>query len=84
MILLIFTVTVLPISIAFYSDDQLKPAWLTINSLVDTLFMSDIVVNFRTGIFSADMPDEVSMQWVQGHTKTIDSRVEGHPTIYIC
>lgn len=58
-ILLIFTVAVLPISIAFYSEDQLKPAWLTINCLVDTLFMSDIFVNFRTGIFSEDLPDQV-------------------------
>ena len=59
-ILLMFTVAVLPISIAFYGEDQMKPAWLTINTLVDTLFMSDLVVNFRTGIFSEDIPDQVN------------------------
>ena len=55
--LLIFTVTVLPVSIAFYSDQQLNPEWLTINILVDFLFMCDVVVNFRTGVFAPD--DEV-------------------------
>ena len=50
MSLLVFTVIVLPVSIAFYSEDQLKPEWLTINLLVDCLFASDIVINFRTGV----------------------------------
>ena len=53
-VLLIFTVTVLPVSIAFYSEDQLNPEWLTINILVDFLFLSDVFVNFRTGVFAPD------------------------------
>ncbi len=52
--LLLFTVAVLPVSIAFYSDDQLRPEWLSVNILVDVLFLSDIVVNFRTGIMTTD------------------------------
>ena len=52
--LLIFTVTVLPVSIAFYSDQQLNPEWLTINILVDFLFLCDVFVNFRTGVFAPD------------------------------
>ena len=60
--LLIFTVTVLPVSIAFYSEQQLNPEWLTINILVDFLFMTDVLVNFRTGIYAPD--DEV---WVYLH-----------------
>lgn len=55
--LLIFTVTILPVSIAFYSEKQLNPEWLTINILVDFLFLADVFVNFRTGVHSQD--DEV-------------------------
>ncbi len=58
-LLLLFTVTILPISIAFYSNDQLKPEWLTVNIIVDTLFLTDIVVNFRTGLM-VDETESVS------------------------
>ena len=59
-ILLLFTVIVLPVSIAFYSEDQTKPLWLTLNALVDFLFITDIIINFRTGIASTDNLDIVS------------------------
>lgn len=55
--LLIFTVTVLPVSIAFYSEKQLNPEWLTINIIVDSLFLTDVLINFRTGVLAPD--DEV-------------------------
>ena len=45
--LLIFTVTV---SIAFYSEEQLNAEWLTINIIVDFLFLTDVFVNFGTGV----------------------------------
>ena len=57
--LLIFTVTVLPVSIAYYSDQQLNPEWLTINILVDSLFLTDVLINFRTGVLAPD--EEVIM-----------------------
>jgi len=57
--LLMFTVIILPVSIAFYSDAQLQPEWLAINSLVDFLFITDIVVNFRTGLIVPDKNNEV-------------------------
>lgn len=56
-ILLLFTVAILPVSIAFYSDDQLEPEWLSVNMLVDLLFLSDIIVNFRTGVMLTDTED---------------------------
>lgn len=60
-VLLIYTVTVLPVSIAFFSD-TLTPAWLTINTITDTLFVMDIIINFRTGIISTEgHPDIVCM-----------------------
>ena len=52
--LLIFTVAVLPVSIAYYSDQQLNPEWLTINILVDFLFLTDVLINFRTGVLAPD------------------------------
>ena len=52
--------TVLPVSIAFYGDDQLNPHWLAVNIIVDTLFLSDIIVTFRTGIISTSLPEGVS------------------------
>lgn len=53
LLLLCVTVTVLPVSIAFY--DELNPGWLTVNIITDTLFILDIVVNFRTGILVQTM-----------------------------
>ena len=51
---------VLPVSIAFYSEDQTEPVWLTLNTIIDVLFITDIFINFRTGIASTDNPDVVS------------------------
>lgn len=56
-LLLIFTVTVLPVSIAFFSDN-IDPGWLSVNSIVDTLFIMDMIINFRTGIVSLDSVHE--------------------------
>ena len=63
-VLLMFTVIVLPVSIAFYGEDQTKPLWLTLNAFVDILFITDIVINFRTGIASANNPDIVSQNYM--------------------
>ena len=59
-VLLIFTVIVLPVSIAFYSEDQTEPVWLSLNAIIDVLFITDIIINFRTGIASTDNPENVS------------------------
>ena len=61
-ILLVFTVTVLPVSISFFSD-SLDPVWLSVNCLTDLLFIADIVINFRTGIVAvAGSPEYVRSQ----------------------
>ena len=62
MALLVFTVAVLPVSISFYSEQQLNPEWLTINIMVDFLFLTDVFVNFRTGIYAPDATKEVYIQ----------------------
>ena len=62
--LLIFTVTVLPVSITFFGAD-VDYKWLGVNTVVDVLFLSDIVINFRTGVVSADAaPDHVNCAFV--------------------
>ena len=65
-VLLIFTVTVLPVSIAFYSEQQLNPEWLTINILVDFLFLTDVFVNFRTGVYAPDEQVMIMTYWYMG------------------
>ena len=50
----------LPVGLAFYSDEQLEPQWVTINITVDFIFLLDIVVIFRTGITFNKSPERVS------------------------
>lgn len=64
LLLLCVTVTVLPVSIAFY--DELNPGWLTVNIITDTLFILDIVVNFRTGILVQTMYPQTVKGGVRG------------------
>lgn len=59
-IVLLFTVVVLPVGLAFYSEDQLKPEWVVINVLVDSIFLADVVVVFRTVRVSKTTEDKVS------------------------
>lgn len=49
--MLIFLVTnlvVLPVSIAFFYDD-VGVHWIVFNISCDTMFILDIIINFRTG-----------------------------------
>ena len=50
LILLITNVIVLPVAIAFFSDEINSVRWITFNVISDAFFLFDIVVNFRTGI----------------------------------
>ncbi len=59
--LLVFTITVLPVSITYFGD-ELNYSWVSINALVDFLFITDIIINFRTGVVAAyPAPDYVSL-----------------------
>lgn len=46
--LLVANLIILPVAISFFNDD-LSTRWIAFNCLSDTIFMIDIVVNFRTG-----------------------------------
>lgn len=51
LILLITNVIVLPVAIAFFSEEINSARWIIFNVVSDALFLFDIVVNFRTGFY---------------------------------
>jgi len=51
LVLLIANVVVLPVAISFFNDD-LSTHWIVFNSVSDTVFLVDLIINFRTGITS--------------------------------
>ena len=48
LLLLVANLIILPVAISFFNDD-LSTRWIAFNCLSDTIFLIDIVVNFRTG-----------------------------------
>jgi len=49
LLLLIANLIILPVAISFFNDD-LSVHWIVFNGVSDTVFMLDLVINFRTGI----------------------------------
>ncbi|XP_074603485.1 hyperpolarization activated cyclic nucleotide gated potassium channel Ih isoform X2 [Brevipalpus obovatus] len=58
LLLLVANLIVLPVAISFFNDD-LSTRWIAFNCLSDTIFILDIIVNFRTGIMNPDLPEQV-------------------------
>ena len=50
---LIVTLLLLPVEIAFYSDEGESHNWMALNVIVDVVFLIDIAFNFRTGYLQA-------------------------------
>lgn len=48
LLLLVANLIILPVAISFFNDD-LSTRWIAFNCLSDTIFLIDLVVNFRTG-----------------------------------
>ena len=48
LVLLIANVVILPVAISFFNDD-LSTHWIVFNSISDTVFLVDLIINFRTG-----------------------------------
>ena len=70
--LLVFTITVLPVSITYFGEglDTMNSWAVSINSVVEVLFIADIIINFRTGIVSAyATPDYVSRSYCNNACK---------------
>ena len=54
LLLLVANLIILPVAISFFNDD-LSTRWVVFNCLSDTIFLIDIVVNFRTGELTSDL-----------------------------
>lgn len=48
LLLLVANLIILPVGISFFNDD-FDIRWIVFNCLSDTIFLVDIIVNFRTG-----------------------------------
>lgn len=53
LLLLVANLIILPVAISFFNDD-LSTRWIAFNCMSDTIFLIDIVVNFRTGIYKSN------------------------------
>jgi hyperpolarization activated cyclic nucleotide-gated potassium channel 2 len=48
LVLLIANLIILPVAISFFNED-LSTRWIVFNSVSDTIFLLDLIINFRTG-----------------------------------
>ena len=48
LLLLLANVVVLPVAISFFNDD-LSTHWIAFNCVSDAVFLTDLIINFRTG-----------------------------------
>lgn len=48
LMLLMANLIILPVAIAFFTDD-LSLQWIVFNGVSDTVFLLDLIINFRTG-----------------------------------
>lgn len=53
LMLMMGNLIVLPVGITFFREEN-TPSWIIFNVVSDTLFMVDLVLNFRTGIIKED------------------------------
>ncbi|XP_059402963.1 potassium/sodium hyperpolarization-activated cyclic nucleotide-gated channel 3 [Carassius carassius] len=53
LLLMVGNLIVLPVGITFFKDEN-TPPWIIFNVVSDTLFLVDLVLNFRTGIVKED------------------------------
>ena len=48
LLLLLANLVVLPVAISFFNDD-LSTHWIVFNCVSDAVFLTDLIINFRTG-----------------------------------
>ncbi|XP_015370950.1 PREDICTED: potassium/sodium hyperpolarization-activated cyclic nucleotide-gated channel 1-like isoform X1 [Diuraphis noxia] len=61
LLLLVANLIILPVGISFFNDD-FDTRWIIFNCLSDTIFLVDIIVNFRTGILQTDNSEQVILE----------------------
>ncbi|XP_056154017.1 potassium/sodium hyperpolarization-activated cyclic nucleotide-gated channel 2-like [Lampris incognitus] len=69
LLLMMSNLVILPWGITFFEDQNTMP-WITFNVISDTLFLMDLVFNFRTGILGEDShiilePKEIRMSYLR-------------------
>ena len=52
LVMLIANVIILPVAISFFNDNWGHTGLLAFNLISDSLFLLDIIVNFRTGLYN--------------------------------
>ncbi|XP_072038244.1 potassium/sodium hyperpolarization-activated cyclic nucleotide-gated channel 3-like [Amphiura filiformis] len=57
--LIVFNILALPVVITFFKQGDLSLSWILFNCFMDTLFMSDVVFNFRTGFMDNQSSERV-------------------------
>ncbi|XP_050522318.1 potassium/sodium hyperpolarization-activated cyclic nucleotide-gated channel 1 isoform X2 [Daktulosphaira vitifoliae] len=60
LLLLVANLIILPVGISFFNDD-FDTRWIIFNCLSDTIFLVDIMVNFKTGILQTDTCEQVTL-----------------------
>ncbi|XP_070542032.1 potassium/sodium hyperpolarization-activated cyclic nucleotide-gated channel 2-like [Ptychodera flava] len=55
---LVVNLIILPVVISFFNDD-LSSRWIIFNCISDTFFITDIILNFRTGILANESSEQV-------------------------
>ncbi|VVC43365.1 Hypothetical protein CINCED_3A007854 [Cinara cedri] len=61
LLLLVANLIILPVGISFFNDD-FDTRWIIFNCLSDTIFLVDIIVNFRTGVLQPDNSEQVILE----------------------
>ncbi|XP_033110685.1 potassium/sodium hyperpolarization-activated cyclic nucleotide-gated channel 1-like [Anneissia japonica] len=61
-ITLVINLITIPVSITFFKQEEIGLQWIIINCVSDTLFITDIFFNFRTGILNHDSNELVILQ----------------------
>lgn len=65
LMLMMGNLIILPVGITFFRDEN-TPSWIIFNVVSDTLFMVDLVLNFRTGIIKEDNTEILlDPKWVE-------------------
>ena len=72
LVLLIANLIILPIAISFFNDD-LSTHWIVFNGISDTVFLLDLIINFRTGKHNISTTQETALGcvlWICRYTRT--------------
>lgn len=88
LMLMMGNLIILPVGITFFRDEN-TPSWIIFNVVSDTLFMVDLVLNFRTGIIKEDNTEILlDPRCVEGFlspgsesmTSPVPALPQGHPS----